>query len=163
MPMIVSSGKSMATRSSVIGRPTLASRIVRAIDQAMADLHHDRNAEFGAARVVGIVDRRIRRLAEPVRVEMRADEAEFAHGAIELLQARDAAQRIDSGEPRKAVRVGAAGLVHIFVGDLCRGAHAPVAAARGDQQRALDSGAIHLLDVLLRRQAAPVFGRSMRT
>src|SRR3954471_23772726 len=39
---------------------------VRAIDQTMANLHHDRNPELGTARVIGVINGRVGRLAEPM-------------------------------------------------------------------------------------------------
>src|SRR5690606_10336279 len=45
--------------------------IVRAIDEAVPHLHHDRNAQLSAARVIWVVDRSIRCLAKPVRIKMR--------------------------------------------------------------------------------------------
>ncbi|MCY1382619.1 hypothetical protein D9M69_706560 [compost metagenome] len=52
------------------------------------------------------------------------------------------------------MRVFLAGLVDIFVWNFGRGAHAAITATGSDQQRALDAGAIHLLDILFRGEAA---------
>ena len=87
---------------------------------------------------------------------MRADKAELLDRVVELLQSGDAAGRIDAGEAGKAVRIALHRLVDLLVGDFGRAAHAQVAATHGNQEGALDAGAVHLLDVLLERQAPPV-------
>src|SRR6476660_5664894 len=122
----------------------------------MADLHHDRDTEFGAARVVGIVDRCIWRLSEPVRIKVGADKSELLDSAIKLLQPGYAAGWIDAGEAGKPVRILLYGSMYFLVGNFSRAAEAQVAATHGNQQGALDPGAVHFLDVLLKRQASPI-------
>ena len=109
------------------------------------------NAELGAPRVIGIVDRGIRRLAEPVRIEVCTDKAVLLDRLVELLQAGDAARWVDAGQPREAVRIALHGGVHLLVRDFRRATHTQIAATHRDQERTLDSGAVHLLDVLLER------------
>ena len=87
---------------------------------------------------------------------MRADEAELLDRAIKLLQPGYAAGWIDAGEAGKAVRIVLYGSMYFLVGNFSRAADAQVAAAHGNQQGALDAGAVHFLDVLLERQASPM-------
>src|SRR6478736_5313258 len=122
----------------------------------MADLHHVWDREVDAARVVGIVDRCIWRLSEPVRIKVGADKSELLDGAIKLLQPGYAAGWIDAGEAGKPVRILLYGSMYFLVGNFSRAADAQVAATHGNQQGTLDPGAVHFLDVLLKRQALPV-------
>ena len=151
MPISVNSGKSIATWSSVIGRPDGRQPPVLLVHQAVADLHHDGNAELGAPRVIGIVDRGVRRLAEPMRIEVRADEAVLFDGLVELFQTRDSARWVDAGQPREAVRITLHGSVHLLVRDFRRATHTQIAATHRHQEGTLDSRTVHLLDVLLER------------
>ena len=90
---------------------------VALIDEIVPDLHHDRNVELAALRVIGIILRVIRREAEPVRIKMRADEAVVFHGGLEIAQSLHAAIGVDAGEPGESIGILPADLVHALVGD----------------------------------------------
>ena len=105
MPISFSSGK---VARDGIERDRAADALQRTflrISQAMADLHLDRHAELGAFGVDRVVARMIRRHLEPVRIEMRANEAELADRIFELRDTLHALGRIDAGKPAEARRM----------------------------------------------------------
>ena len=69
--------------------------------QAVADLHHDRHVELAALRVERVVLRVVGRELEPVRIQVRADEAELADRLLELAEARIPRQGSMPARPRK--------------------------------------------------------------
>ena len=61
--------------------------VIRRVDHRLSDLHLDRHAELRALGVERVVLPVVGRQLEPVRVEVRADEAELHHRVFELAHA----------------------------------------------------------------------------
>ena len=57
---------------------------------------------------------------EPVRIEVRADEAEVANRVFQIAQALHAAKRIDPSQPRKTLRVARTDRMNALIGYLER-------------------------------------------
>jgi hypothetical protein len=115
----------------------------------LADLHLDRDTELAAFRVKRIILAVVGFELEPVRIGVRADEAQIAHGALERPHALHAFSRIDAGKPAKPVGMGAHRLGDPLVGHVPGVAGALLADLAGDKERALDAGRVHLCDHLL--------------
>ena len=83
--------------------PHALARIGRRVDQALAHLQLHRHVEFDAFVIERIPLGMVGRQLEPVRIEMRADEAKVGDGALEFLYALAQPGRVEAGEAREAV------------------------------------------------------------
>ncbi len=125
------------------------------IDQVLADLHHDRNIELDALGVDWEDIRMVGRDIEPVRVIVRAHETELFNRIFEIVELLHPERGVDARQSGKTIRVSLADSIDLLIGNVNRAAHMQVAHPRSREERALDTGLVLLLDVLLDRKAIP--------
>ena len=126
---------------------------VSGIDHRLADLHLDRNAEFAALGIEGIDLGVIRREFEPVRIEVRADEAEIFHRVLEFAHAFHAGVGIDAGQAVKALGILRHRTGDDLVGHVVTARQAGAPRAGGNQEGPFDVCLVELLDHLLEAHA----------
>ena len=123
------------------------------VHHRLADLHLNGYAEFDALGVERVVLCMIGRQIEPVRIDVRTDEAHVFHGILERAYTVHALIRIDARHGIEATRVFLDGARDHLIGEVER-TRQPLSTHFGsEQERLLDARFGHLRELLFERDA----------